>query len=88
MKQLGALSGVAFDRVFIDAHLPARHEVDGEYLQRDLHLIKAFDSGLISGVTATRLSNLVTDPAEERERIERENHTEDGGDKNDKKQYK
>ncbi len=44
MKQLGALSGVAFDRVFLDAHLAARNEIEGEYgesLQRDLHLQKA-----------------------------------------------
>src|SRR5699024_12202929 len=46
MKQLGALSGVAFDRVFIDAHLATRHEVDGEYLQRDLHLTKVLVASL------------------------------------------
>lgn len=44
MKQLGALSGVAFDRVFLDAHLAARNEIEGGYgecLQRDIHLQKA-----------------------------------------------
>src|SRR5690606_10372845 len=33
LKGLGALSGVAFDRVFMDAHLAARDELDGEYGQ-------------------------------------------------------
>lgn len=45
LKGLGALSGVAFDRVFMDAHLAARDEIDGEYgmsTQRDINLQIAF----------------------------------------------
>ncbi|MCY4781432.1 phage portal protein [Sphingobacterium sp. UT-1RO-CII-1] len=45
LKGLGALSGVAFDRVFQDAHLAARDEIDGEYgmsTQRDINLQIAF----------------------------------------------
>lgn len=41
MKDLGAMSGVAYDRVFIDAHLAARKEIEGGYgecVQRDINL--------------------------------------------------
>lgn len=44
LKGLGAASGVAYDRIFMDAHLAARDEIDGEYglgTQRDINLIKA-----------------------------------------------
>lgn len=44
MKGLGGLSGVAFDRVFIDAHLAAQAMIDdvyGECTQRDLNFLKA-----------------------------------------------
>lgn len=44
MAGLGALSGVAFDRVFIDAHLAAQSMIDeiyGECTQRDLNFLKA-----------------------------------------------
>src|SRR5690606_7089877 len=43
LKGLGALSGVAWDRVFMDAHLAARDEIDGEYgigTKRDINFIK------------------------------------------------
>lgn len=45
MKGLGAVSGVAYDRIFIDAHLAAKKELKGEYgmgTQRDINLQKAF----------------------------------------------
>lgn len=45
LKGLGAASGVAYDRIFMDAHLAARDEIDGEYgesTQRDINLNKAF----------------------------------------------
>lgn len=41
MKSLGDLSGVAFDRVFIDAHLASRREIEGGYgelIQRGINL--------------------------------------------------
>ncbi|UXD67762.1 phage portal protein [Sphingobacterium faecium] len=41
LKGLGAASGVAYDRIFQDAHLAARDEIDGEYgmsTQRDINL--------------------------------------------------
>lgn len=44
MKELGDLSGVAFDRIFIDAHLAARTEIEGGYgelIQRGINLEKA-----------------------------------------------
>lgn len=44
LKGLGAASGVAYDRIFQDAHLAARDEIDGEYgmsTQRDINLITA-----------------------------------------------
>lgn len=44
MKALGDLSGVAFDRVFIDAHLASRKEIEGGYgelIQRSINLEKA-----------------------------------------------
>lgn len=45
MSEIGVQSGVAFDRIFVDAHLAARDELDGEYgqsTQRDINLCKAF----------------------------------------------
>lgn len=45
MKGLGAVSGVAYDRIFMDAHLAAKKELKGEYgmgTQRDINLQKAF----------------------------------------------
>lgn len=44
MKALGDLSGVAFDRIFIDAHLASRKEIEGGYgelIQRSVNLEKA-----------------------------------------------
>lgn len=44
MKELGQLSGVAFDRIFLDAHLAARNEIEGGYgelIQRSINLEKA-----------------------------------------------
>lgn len=43
MSGLGTLSGVAFDRVFLDAHLAAKAMIDdvyGECTQRDINLLK------------------------------------------------
>src|SRR5690606_16060459 len=58
LKGLGALSGVAFDRVFMDAHLAARDEIDGEYgmsTQRDINLQIAFCGAIdISLIPATK----------------------------------
>ncbi|QEL01566.1 phage portal protein [Olivibacter sp. LS-1] len=57
MANLGAKSGVAFDRIFIDAHLAARDEIDGEYgmcTQRDINLLKS-----IGGVINTSLKDAV-----------------------------
>lgn len=54
LKGLGALSGVAWDRVFMDAHLAARDEIDGEYgigTKRDINFIKT-----ACGVIDTSLS--------------------------------
>ena len=45
LKGLGAASGVAYDRIFMDAHLAARDEIDGDYgmsTQRDINLQVAF----------------------------------------------
>jgi len=45
LKGLGAASGVAYDRIFMDAHLAAQDEIDGEYgqsTQRDINLNKSF----------------------------------------------
>ncbi len=44
LKGLGATSGVAYDRIFMDSHLAARDEIDGEYglgTKRDINLLKA-----------------------------------------------
>lgn len=44
MKGLGGVSGVAFDRVFMDAHLAAQAKLDGVYgecLQRQLNFLKS-----------------------------------------------
>ncbi|MDM8174778.1 phage portal protein [Olivibacter sp. 47] len=49
MKGLGSLSGVAFDRVFMDAHQAAQDEIDGEYgrgTQRDINLQIAFAAAI------------------------------------------
>lgn len=44
MKEMGDLSGVAFDRIFLDAHLAARTEIEGGYgelIQRGINLEKS-----------------------------------------------
>lgn len=49
LKGLGATSGVAYDRIFIDAHLAARDELDGDFgqgIQRDINLAKAFAAAI------------------------------------------
>lgn len=55
LKGLGAASGVAYDRVFMDAHLAARDEIDGEYglgTQRDINLIKAMCGSIDTSLSA------------------------------------
>lgn len=54
LKDLGPASGVAYDRIFMDSHLAARDEIDGEYgmsTQRDLNLLRT-----ICGVIDTTLA--------------------------------
>jgi len=44
MKELGNVSGVAYDRIFMDAHLAARAEIMGEYgmgTQREINFLKS-----------------------------------------------
>lgn len=44
MKELGNVSGVAYDRIFMDAHLAAKREIQGEYgmsTQREINFLKA-----------------------------------------------
>lgn len=44
MKELGNVSGVAYDRIFMDAHLAARKEVQSEYgmgTQREINFLKS-----------------------------------------------
>jgi len=44
MKELGNVSGVAYDRIFMDAHLAARREINGEYgmgTQREINFLKS-----------------------------------------------
>lgn len=63
MKDLGDLSGVAFDRVFIDAHLAARQEIEGGYgelLQRSANLEKALLASMDTSLTAAFQSLSVT----------------------------
>lgn len=63
MKALGDLSGVAFDRVFIDAHLAASNEIDGGYgelLQRSVNLEKALLASMDTGLTAALQELAVT----------------------------
>jgi chorismate mutase len=57
MKELGNVSGVAYDRIFLDAHLAARAEIMGPYgmgTQRDINFVKAacgaIDTSLASAV--------------------------------------
>ncbi|WP_411973365.1 phage portal protein [Sphingobacterium sp. Lzh-3] len=63
MKALGDLSGVAFDRVFIDAHLAASNEIDGGYgelLQRSVNLEKALLASMDTGLTGAMQELAVT----------------------------
>lgn len=49
MKDLGNVSGVAYDRIFMDAHLAARAEIMGEYgmgTQREINFLKAACSAI------------------------------------------
>ena len=55
LKGLGAASGVAYDRIFMDSHLAARDEIEGEYgmgAQREINFLKhacgAIDTTLIA----------------------------------------
>lgn len=44
MKELGNVSGVAYDRIFMDAHLAAKKEIQSEYgmgTQREINLLKS-----------------------------------------------
>lgn len=44
MKELGNVSGVAYDRIFMDAHLAARAEIMGEYgmgTRREINFLKS-----------------------------------------------
>jgi len=55
MKALGDLSGVAFDRVFIDAHLAARKEIEGGYgelIQRGINIEKALLASMETSLKA------------------------------------
>jgi len=63
MKALGDLSGVAFDRVFIDAHLASRREIEGGYgecIQRDINLQKALLASMDTGIAPAMQSLSVT----------------------------
>ncbi|MFD1770884.1 phage portal protein [Sphingobacterium suaedae] len=54
LKGLGAASGVAYDRIFMDPHLAARDEIDGEYglgTKRDINFLTT-----TAGVIDTSLS--------------------------------
>lgn len=60
MKELGKLSGVAFDRIFLDAHLAARTEIEGGYgelIQRGINLEKSLLSSMETQLR-TPLANL------------------------------
>lgn len=59
MKGLGAISGVAYDRIFTDAHLAAKKELKGEYgmgTQRDINLQKAFCAAIDTTLTSASKS--------------------------------
>lgn len=63
MKSLGDLSGVAFDRVFIDAHLASRREIEGGYgelIQRDINLQKALLASMDTSLSGALQSLSVT----------------------------
>ncbi|PVH26993.1 phage portal protein [Sphingobacterium corticibacter] len=63
MKALGNLSGVAFDRVFIDAHLASRREIEGGYgelIQRGINLEKALLASMDTSVSGAMQSLSVT----------------------------
>lgn len=63
MKNLGTLSGVAFDRVFIDAHLAAQADVEGGYgesIQRDINLQKVLISSSYPAIKPAMQSLSVT----------------------------
>lgn len=63
MKELGAKSGVAFDRVFLDAHLAARNDIEGGYgesIQRDISLQKALIASMDTQVAPSIKSLSVT----------------------------
>ena len=63
MKALGNLSGVAFDRVFIDAHLASRREIEGGYgelIQRGINLEKALLASMDTSVSGAMQTLSVT----------------------------
>lgn len=63
MKALGDLSGVAFDRVFIDAHLASRREIEGGYgelIQRGINLEMALLSSMDTSIIKAMQSLSVT----------------------------
>jgi len=63
MKALGDLSGVAFDRVFIDAHLASRQEIEGGYgelIQRGINLEKSLLASMETSLIKSLSSLSVT----------------------------
>lgn len=63
MQGLGGLSGVAFDRVFLDAHLAAQEKLNGVYgecLQRQLNFLKSACASVNTGLKSAQ--NMVISP--------------------------
>lgn len=63
LKGIGAQSGVAYDRVFMDPHLAAQDEIDGEYgqcTQRDINLNKAFAAAIDTSLVKAEQSLSIT----------------------------